>query len=122
MTARQPRPGVPVPPESLLEEWRQEYMNDPEAGAWPGSSTKDGAVKGAAWGADEQLRLCVEWFHQLGIHMVADDLHRAMRPQPPTLKQQALAQLRALHDAYRPKGLKADTDMICRALEALPDE
>jgi len=117
MTARQPRPGVPVPPDSLLEEWRQEYMLDPDAGAWPGSSTKYGAVKGAAWGADEQLRLCMEWMRREGLVAIPDRMKRELRPNPPSLKQQALA----AHERGSFTRL-GDRNIILEALEALPDE
>jgi len=74
--------------------------------------------------ADAQLQRCIDWLLEDGTHgstLAAEGMRAAMRPKPPSLKQQALAQLSALHDTYRFKGLEADTDIICRALESLPD-
>jgi len=61
-------------------------MCDPDAGSWAGSSTIHGATRGAEWGADEQLRLCVEWLRSkpaFGAGDAAARLAQDMRPKPP---------------------------------------
>jgi hypothetical protein len=58
---KQPRPGVPVPPESLAHGWVNRVA----------TSVYDDLADAAAWGADEQLRLCVEREELAGI---IDDL------------------------------------------------
>jgi len=110
----EPRPGVPVPPaafiQSLQDQLSTDYFGDIRTAA--------------AWGADEQLRLCVEWLERKqSSPILAGIMYSAMRPEPPkplSLKEQALAQLRDLHQAYFPRGVNADTDIICKALETLP--
>jgi hypothetical protein len=108
-----PRPGVPVPPDDLLPQWITDVdMPDKDL------------IVAAAWGADQQLRLCVAWLdRKQSSPILAGLMYSAMRPEPPkppTLKEQALAQLRDLHQAYFPRGLNADTDIIYKALETLP--
>jgi hypothetical protein len=104
----EPRPGVPVPSDWLIGEW----IDTP----CPGNFER--FRKAAAWGADEQLRLCVEWFNARGYAAATiEALKAAMRPEPPkpsTLKEQALAKLEFL------SGLTDDHDVVRRALETLP--
>jgi hypothetical protein len=74
----------------------------------------------AAWGANEQLRLCVEWLRSRDMGPLASSMQRAMRPEPPkppTLKEQALD---ALNGLYRYGGSGPTYDIIRRALETLP--
>jgi hypothetical protein len=78
-------------------------------------------------GADEQLRLCVEWLNDIHCddpQETAARMQAAMRPKPPSLKQQAL-------EAFQPIGFTADggrfvsreqAETILRAIESLPDE
>jgi hypothetical protein len=75
----------------------------------------------AAWGADEQLRLCVEFLDTRGfaISTIAA-LKAAMRPEPPkppTLKEQALG---AVDHLLKSGGSGPSYDIIRRALETLP--
>ena len=77
-----------------------------------------------AAGADQELEACIEWVSiQLNCtyqeHLVPH-LHSARRPQPPTLKEQALAAAIRLSKQY-PSYEGADIETIRRALEA-PDD
>jgi hypothetical protein len=76
------------------------------------ASRSDQAVftKAAQWGADQELEACCAWlceFHPGG----TEQLRCSRRPQPPSLKEQALA---ALEDN------DIDVYLIRRALESLP--
>ena len=69
----------------------------------------------AQWGADQELEACCEW---LAYEALVGDLSAARRPEPPSLKEQALEALEALPT---PAGqVTADRlATIRRALEAL---
>ena len=76
-----------------------------------------------AAGADQELEACCKWLtEQTCFHPESDlikDLRAAMRPKPPSLKEQALHEL---GDAYDKDKIDDTTyDTIRRALEALPE-
>jgi hypothetical protein len=82
----------------------------------------------AAWGADEQLRLCVEWVanncpivdHD---NRPEDAMQSAMRPKPPkppSLKEQAISELSDVVQYAKNCGFRIHTDTVLRALETLP--
>ena len=90
------------------------------------------ALVAHAAGADEQLRLCVEWLAEQSYCVAADQLASAMRPTPPSLKQQALEDLESI--AIKPCVIRKDDEFvdlneelhakylrIRRAIESLPD-
>jgi hypothetical protein len=109
---KQPRPGVPVPPESLTKTWAHRNT----------TSVHEDLVDAAAWGADEQLRLCLEWLRCELMEPLTDELHAAMRPKPPSLKELAITELIDLVQNARGHGVNVTADTIRRALEALPDD
>lgn len=106
--------GITPPPE-LIEQWRNEWIYKA-----PGDNDELGflALRGAQWGADQELDACCEWFSaDRGYHhSVSSDLRAGRRPNPPSLKEQALAAIES--------GLMTDErlETIRRALEALPDD
>ena len=116
-----------TPPPELVQQWAAEHFRN--CGWVDASGDTSGvrraiATQAAQWGADQELDACVEW---LGVAPVVynniDDLHPgsylrdARRPQPPSLKEQALA---VLNDcAHCLDGAHENT--IRRALEALPE-
>ena len=82
------------------------------------------ATKAARWGADRQLAEDAKWLDQhtldaphLKIIPVGESLIKAMRPKPPSLKEQALAVLDDCSDRLD----SAHENTIRRALEALPE-
>ena len=77
------------------------------------------ATEAARWGADQELEECWRWMRDEGYRETAQLLHSARRPEPPSLKEQALA---ILDDAHR--GDLGDDEMatIRRAIEALPND
>ena len=88
------------------------------------------ATRFARWGADQELEACCEEMKSipspLGIpfgEMASNALLAARRPKPPSLKEQALKAVQNIDDACESEGFSRadDTDIIRRALEALPD-
>jgi hypothetical protein len=84
------------------------------------------AIEAARWGADQQLAEDAKWLDcnalnetHLRIIPVGEALKEAMRPKPPTLKEQALEALKVIECEYV---IGATTSTIRRALEALPND
>ena len=75
------------------------------------------ANRAAQWGADHELEACCALMDDWGLE--ASDLRAARRPKPPSLKEQALMAINAI-DAGTDK--LGDSDIIRRALEALPND
>jgi hypothetical protein len=77
-------------------------------------------------GADQELEACIDWisvWHGLEHpELLIELLRAARRPKPPSLKEQALAQLdHLLERAYKRNFAGLQVDTIRRALEQLPD-
>ena len=73
-------------------------------------------------GADQELEACCEWLATNRHILIGPALRAARRPtpKPPTLKEQALAELEnILKNPQSP--LRSDTETIRRALEQLND-
>jgi hypothetical protein len=68
---------------------------------------------------DQELEACCEWLSFYSAASDARDLRIARRPNPPSLKEQALKALTAIEGDFNTVGDRADT--IRRALEALDD-
>ena len=78
----------------------------------------------AHWGADQELEACAKWLHDTCVEDPEDivpELRAARRPKPPTLKEQALAELEILRIDANTHGLGFDAPAIRRALKALPE-
>ena len=89
---------------------------------------RDIATQAAQWGADQELQACCEWLEKdldayelVGLRAVYLDhnLRAARRPNPPTLKEQALLVIDTAVNDYRMSSDAAS--IIRRALEALDD-
>jgi hypothetical protein len=79
------------------------------------------ANEAAQWGADQELEACCRWLPKLP-PWSANDLRKHRRPKPPSLKEQALAQLDLITQrAYARNFAGFQADTIRRALEALDD-
>jgi hypothetical protein len=82
----------------------------------------------AQWGADQELEACCQALndrydsvsHATGFpgSDMSDWLRAGRRPEPPSLKEQALETLKYPKDLWS----QAEVDTIRRALEALPDD
>ena len=96
-----------TPPPELVEQWVDML-----------ASRSDEAVfsLAAQWGADQELEACCGLLVQQGFDLV-DYLHAARRPKPPSLKEQALAELAEWENVMD----IAPDSPIRRALEQLDD-
>jgi hypothetical protein len=107
-----------TPPPELVQQWMTEAHDQP-----PGPDARVIATQAARWGADQELEACVKWVSEYCPYfgdypMPEDKLRAARRPKPPSLKEQALEQLRFLQQCGAGH---RDTDKILRALEQLTD-
>ena len=100
-----------TPPPELVEEW---HSNSPlDRGLTL-------ATQAAQWGADQQLAACCEWLrgeYDWGL-AAALRLDAELRPDPPSLKEQALALLDKAED---PSWDINDFSIVRKALEQLND-
>ena len=101
-----------TPPPELLREWcahNSEHENYEQFWHYI-------AAQAAQWGADQELEACCKLMEY---KFMADsgDLRAARRPEPPSLKQQALNVYNRIYDCNQ----HADFETIRRALEALDD-
>ena len=104
-----------TPPPELVSKW---------------ASSMWGYYKAARWGADQELEACCEWLEKdldayelVGLRAVYLDhnLHAALRPRPPSRKEQALEAISRLCASVIHDDLKDDAAIVRRALEALDD-
>jgi hypothetical protein len=106
-----------TPPPELVEQWAE---------AWYGAKVKHDelvgfvATQAARWGADTELEACISHVDTHVSGNRARAMREARRPQPPSLKEQALL---AIDTAVADDRLSAVVaDVVRRALEALPDD
>ena len=78
-------------------------------------------TQAARWGADQELDACYQEVQK--VYGVGSWLRSLRRPKPPSLKEQALKAVQNIDDACESEGFSRadDTDIIRRALEALPE-
>jgi len=113
---------VKVPP-GLFTEWLSEARLQYDAKS--GTIAAMVADKAAQWGADQELEACVEQVDEAGYPSLAAHIRASRRPQPPSLKKQALAALNGLSTQPASRFLQLDPDSelaIRLALEALPND
>jgi hypothetical protein len=106
-----------TPPPELVRQWSIEAeQNHQPTVAY--SLVTALATRAAQWGADQELEACCEYLVRCAQWEPEDvtELRAARRPKPPSLKEQALADL----DTLVGRGRSSDT--IRRALEALPND
>ena len=113
-----------TPPPELVEQWLEELYGGPVSVISPFDQRV--LIAAAQWGADCQLEADAEWLDRnsldaphLTITPTGKGLVEAMRSKAPSLKEQALDDLRIAFDRGCLSGIQADT--IRRALEQLPD-
>ena len=81
------------------------------------------ATQAARWGADMELDACCEWLsHDCDLYRSTQPkrLRAARRPEPPSLKEQALDSWDRLRNEAWCEEIDFDLDFIRRALESLP--
>ena len=101
-----------TPPPELVQQWHCEEN---------GFFAEHIATQAARWGADQELEECWRWMRDEGYRETAQLLHAARRPQPPSLKEQALTALSHLLSGSAQTLDTTEAEFyIRRALEALP--
>jgi hypothetical protein len=107
-----------TPPPELLNQWSMDFY---ELGEWRAI-----AIQAARWGADQELEACCEYVYErlklTTVACIAQELRADRRPKSPSLKKQALAELKQLRGDANSMGMGFDAPTIRRALEALPDD
>ena len=113
-----------TPPPELVQQWRAAASNVPATLSTDPCGRRDYidyiATRAAQWGADMELEACCEWLHwqNLATHSeLIPSLRVARRPKPPSLKEQALAELAEWENVMD----IAPDSPIRRALEQLDD-
>ena len=79
-------------------------------------------AQAAQWGADQELEASLEWLVQEAYIDAPCRLRAARRPKPPSLKEQAQAELDRLIALISTEGAMAMAEPIRKALEALPND
>ena len=111
-----------TPPRELVEQWASEKCYDERDWLYELHI----ANRAAQWGADQELEACCEWFVRDWTDIeTADNLRAARRSKPPSLKEQALAELERVDMLWDTNEFSKETlgalDTIRRALEQLDD-
>jgi hypothetical protein len=128
-----------TPPTELVRQWIRECDN-PEKPRWQ-EYEQDIATRAAQWGwnkrgtindaqlqerADQELEACYYWIENYHGTDAADSLQHGRRPKPPSLKEQAIAELEKIDMLWDTGEFSQNTldslDTIRRALEALPND
>ena len=107
-----------TPPPELVQQWMDDLYNAP--GQFVSSDDKALSARAAQWGADQELEACCEALDMVnGSNYWSQVLRSGRRPNPPSLKEQALL---AIDTAVADDRLSADVaSVVRRALEALDD-
>jgi len=113
-----------TPPPELVEQWRAAASNVPATLSTDPGGRRDYidfiATRAAQWGADQELEAClrlVEIDAGEDAYDFARYIRAARRPKPPSLKEQALAELAEWENVMD----IAPDSPIRRALEQLSD-
>jgi hypothetical protein len=80
------------------------------------------ATAAAQWGADQELEACCKIMEDNKDYVCGGVLRAIRRPKPPSLKEQALADLDSLIADLNNIGMGFKTTNLRRALEALPND
>ena len=96
-----------VPTSELIKKWLNDCVDE---------KFEDTFICIAQWGADQELEACVDW---LAEDYLAADLRAARRPKPPSLAEEALAELNLTSDNNGAEISFTQVELIRRALERL---
>jgi hypothetical protein len=108
-----------TPPPELVEQWNEEAVGTHFP---PYGYSQHIATRAAQYGADQELEACCHYFARDLRESLALELRAARRPKPPSLREQALADLDEIGSHYIGPGTADRIKTIRRALEALPDD
>ena len=103
-------PHPVIPPSDQLKKWEDKWFDEEE-------HADVLLIQAFQAGADQELEACCEWLENQPQWM--EDLRAARRPKPPSLKEQALFHFESFAATFETSG--GDSDLIRRALEALPE-
>lgn len=111
----------PITPSlELLKHWEDQHFDE-------GENYDVMLIQAYQAGADQQLEQAAKWLDtcalfsaHLTITPPGDALRQAMRSKPPSLQEQALTQVESFACSMETLGM--DSDLIRRALEALPND
>jgi hypothetical protein len=106
-----------IPPRELVEQWASEKCYDDRDWLYELHI----ANRAAQWGADIELKACCKWleaydYDEVG-RQLAEVMHAARRPRPPSLKEQALEALDRMDQFPNLE----DRQIVRHALEQLDD-
>ena len=105
-----------TPPKELVNKWTSLACEEEGWKSWDSI-----AAQAAQWGADQQLEACCEWLrgeYDWGL-AAALRLDAELRPDPPSLKEQALIELNLTADPDGAELSRTQVELIRKALEAL---
>jgi hypothetical protein len=108
-----------TPPPELVEEWKSTSLLQYSIRQL--TYELHIATQAARWGADQELGACEMYLAQSPYPSWAKDLRAARRPKPPSLKEQALAELDAAVLRGDCIATSAATPLLRRALELVPE-
>ena len=77
------------------------------------------ATRFAQWGADQELEACCDVMRVNGDYVSGGVLRAIRRPQPPSLKEQALSELNLTADPDGAELSRTQVELIRKALESL---
>jgi hypothetical protein len=103
-----------TPPPELVEQWWDDFN-----GAFYEFEAITAKVFQA--GADQELEACCEWLQDPDLNVDTYKLRADRRPQPPSLKEQAIAALERYEAEEWCEEMTFDSSIIRRALAQLPD-
>jgi hypothetical protein len=104
-----------IPPSDQLKKWEDQWFNEEE-------HADVLLIQAFQAGADQELEACCELLRQWGYNETPPRLNRIRRPEPPSLKEQALMALERQSTRSVPsKASFQDCETIRRALEQLND-
>lgn len=111
------------PPELMAKLWREASAGRDDAPT--GEIFNDGVRAAYQAGAEAQLGRFAQWLDNIDYHphlrIRGSHLQAAMRPNPPSLKEQALDQYARIERILRYHG-HVPANCVMEALKALPDE
>jgi hypothetical protein len=108
-----------TPPPELVQQWQEQAPRCRDGGI----AREDWLMTRAAqWGAAAELDACCELLNDFNTYHLVELLRAARRPNPPSLKEQALADLDEIGNHYIGPGTADRIKTIRRALEALTDD
>jgi hypothetical protein len=101
-----------TPPPELVQQWARENF-----------ASQHLCTQAARWGADQELQACINFVYdnELCDPNFYNDLRNHRRPKPPSLKEQALEQLREVNAMLQFQTTGGETLAIRRALDTLDD-